>query len=174
MKSARGHKFKEFRQGNQILGEIYVEIRELKMFIRLFNCCFPFCIFSMKIFYVTDSIFGYFLVIRHLKEHPLYATFSGYIALLCTSLYSVVYSNAFIVPQNMDRVKRQFLMAARRFNGKKLNSVDMFPLFVREMRRFRNVGIRVGNFHTMERESTPIFIDFVVKQLVSLLVAIPR
>ena len=33
-----------------------------------------------------------------------------------------------------------------------------------------SLGIRVGSFHTFERASTPIFIDFIVRNIAGLLV----
>ena len=38
----------------------------------------------------------------------------------------------------------------------------------RQLRSIPSVGIKVGEFHTLERTSTPVFLDFVVKYVVSM------
>ena len=83
----------------------------------------------------------------------------------------------------MERLKKEFLLTVQKHCTLVADSKNpMHPNpsknFWREMKgemtRIQNTGVKVGNFHQMERESTPNFIDFVVKQVVSLLVTFRR
>ena len=42
---------------------------------------------------------------------------------------------------------------------------------MRQARSIQPVGIKVGGFHTLERLSTPIFIQYVLANVVNMLVA---
>ena len=117
-------------------------------------------------------------------EHPLLATFSGYVVLVVSLVYTITYEKAFTVPKNMERLKNLSLVAARSKSKSESDStskqslvlkrnpdvVVFWPEFKREVQRIRNVGIKVGSFHHMERMSTLNFIDFVLRNVVNLLV----
>ena len=42
----------------------------------------------------------------------------------------------------------------------------------RQVKSISADGINVGDFHTLERTSTPVFVDYVVRNIVNLLVTI--
>ena len=83
-----------------------------------------------------------------------------------TFLYALVYEKGFSIPEGFECVKQQLEV---RISGMK-------GVLARKMlrRRIKSVpsvvGLKVGDFHMLERVSTPIFIDFVVHNIVNLLV----
>ena len=82
-------------------------------------------------------------------------------------LYSVLYEKAFAVPETCGRAKRAMI---REITGSGLLERQWKNYGVRCIKSVPNYGIRVGSFHTFERESTPAFIDYVVRNIAGLLV----
>ena len=163
-----------------ILRQILKEMKQLEVFIELFNRCFPPCICAWKLICLS-SIFLYFFSIRHGQDFPFLAVFTGYIAVVMTMIYGILYEKAFSIPEKMERLKSEFLSAVDKTTSKH-SQCDLTPKLLenlraemeREIEAIRDVGIKVASFHTLERESTPLFVDFVVNQVVSLLVTFPK
>ena len=168
-----------------ILRQILDQLRQLVGLSELFNRCFPFCIFAWKICSLSISIMCYFFVIRHFQNFPFLCILGSYIAIALTLTYTIMYENAFSIPGKMDELKNEFLLTAQKTSTSKSasnpvtsgngNKTSSFKAEMkREIKRIRGVGIKVGSFHQMERESTPNFVDYVVNQVVNLLVTFPR
>ncbi|CAG7717981.1 unnamed protein product [Allacma fusca] len=83
--------------------------------------------------------------------------------------FSIAFEKAFLVPEYIKRFKCQVLEHSK-FNGA---SDAVLKLFKKRLNAVANVGVKVGGFHTMERQSTPLFIDFVVRGIATILVAFP-
>ena len=77
-------------------------------------------------------------------------------------IYTVIYEKAFKIPELFEQVAVSALLHLRG---------DRRDVFRRQIQSIPRTGIKVGNFHKMERESTLIFMDFVVKNIVNMLVA---
>ena len=81
-------------------------------------------------------------------------------------LYSIMYERAFAIPK-LVRVTKSLVML-------RAGTVSRTPGFKHRMeQRLRSVpamGIQVGHFHTFERVATPVFIDYVLRNVVGLLV----
>ena len=56
--------------------------------------------------------------------------------------------------------------------SKALRFVGSKRVTLRRVRSIPSVGLKVGDFHMLERESTPIFMDYVLKNIVNLLVTL--
>ena len=81
-------------------------------------------------------------------------------------LYSIMYERAFAIPKLVRVTKSLVLLRARtgsRRHGFKLG-------MERRLRSVPAMGIQVGHFHTFERVATPVFIDYVLRNVVGLLV----
>lgn len=77
-------------------------------------------------------------------------------------IYSVMYEKAFMIPQFLDQGIFCALLSLRG---------DGANVFKRQMMSIPRTGVKVGNFHQMERASTLIFMDYVLVNIVSMLVA---
>ena len=174
---ARLFKSRDIRREILVLRQILKEMKELALFIEIFNHCFPPCIFALKLMCLGGAILFYFFTIRHFQDFPFLALFTGYIAVLLTLVYGILYQKAFSIPEKMELLKNGFLNSAQKSTSTTTlddKSPRILSEMNREIRGIRNVGVKVGSFHTLERESTPNFVDFVLRNVVSLLVTFPR
>ena len=100
-------------------------------------------------------------------SNPTYGAFSALVFFDMAAVYGFVYEKAFAIPNGIREVKGilRVQIDARR---KRLwtETLEM----VKKVRAIPPFGIRLGSFHTMERTSTPIFIDVVIRNLAALLV----
>ena len=82
-----------------------------------------------------------------------------------TLLYSIVYGKAFQIPSQFTQAVQEIsvhLPKGRKGRGQAVS---------KHLWSISKLGIKVGEFHTFERTSTPAFIDFVVTNVVNMLVA---
>ena len=74
---------------------------------------------------------------------------------------------AFAIPDGLQGLKHNLLLLVQ---GEKMMWRREVNIMSRKIRALPSFGIRVGVFHLMERTSTPILIDFVVRSVLNLLV----
>ena len=141
-----------------------MEIRTLMTSVHIFNAVFSQVIFAFKLFSLSFVIFGSFFGIHEVTgKNFILRLLMGDMGINMTLFFSITYNKAFGVSWNFTGVKAQFRVLIRRTNFRKEE-------MKREILGIPSLGIRVGSFHTLERQSTPIFIDFCVRQVVSLLI----
>ena len=100
------------------------------------------------------------------RDHPIFGTCSTIICIEFLLVYGIVYEKAFAIPSGIALGKR--LMQAQ--IQMKMCGKGEKKFLLKQMGTIPAFGIRVGSFHTLERNSTPLFIDFVLRNLVGLLV----
>ena len=126
-------------------------------------------IFSLKIISITLCILNGYAGIAHFHENPVFGVMHYVLAFDLLLLYSIIYDRAFMIPFRIGEAVKSM-------------SVGMLPkmsrgqgagreLLERQLRSIPRAGIRVGSFHTLERISTPVFIDYIIKNIVNMLVA---
>ena len=80
-------------------------------------------------------------------------------------IYTLMYEKAFRIPVLLEtaKIRLQACLKYRNRVQKKLLKarVNSIPA----------VGVKVGDFHTMERASTPVFLHYVLTNVVNMLVA---
>lgn len=81
-------------------------------------------------------------------------------------IYSIIYEKAFAIPGEIERTKRNIILRAERSRY----SQGVKHSIVLQVRSVWPGGIQVGRFHVFERASTPIFVDFVLRNIVNLVV----
>ena len=106
-------------------------------------------------------ISGY-AAIAHFRELPVFGIMYYACVVDCVVFYAVMYDKAFAIPELFERTVG---CARLRMQGYRAG------VFGRQMRSIQPTGVKVGNFHRMERESTLIFMNFVVVNIVNMLVA---
>ena len=121
--------------------------------------------FTFKIFCIYVAVVTGFGAVACSASNPIYGAFSAAIFLDMTAIYGFVYEKAFAIPNGIRELKGIMKVHAskQRFWAEKAE-------MTKKMQAIPAFGIQVGNFHTMERTSTPIFVDFVVRNLAGLLV----
>ena len=123
-------------------------------------------VFANKLLNLCGGIMGLYFFLRLILIQPILAMFFLALGFDCTTYYIVMWDNAFLIPVMMAELKDQIGVATA------LGKADHSHQYVRRvLRSIPDVGMSVGGFRNMERDSTLIFMDFVLKNVVSLLMA---
>ena len=80
--------------------------------------------------------------------------------------YSIMYERAFAIPKMVRLAVAQLLLRTGTGSCTQRFKNEMG----RQLRAIPAIGIQVGHFHTFERVATPVFIDYVLRNVVGLLV----
>ena len=124
-------------------------------------------IFTWKLLCVAMSIGSGYAAIAHFKDHPVFGAMYYMLFLDCAIFYCVMYGKAFKIPAQIEDVKTVLLL-----HGRSRGVTDWRKkLMLRQVRAILPLGIKVGGFHSMERTSTPVFLHYVLANVVSMLVA---
>ena len=81
------------------------------------------------------------------------------------STYAIIYGKAFKVPDLFEKAKVAVRLRSRHMDMATRKLLD------RQVRSVPPVGIKVGGFNMLERTSTPVFLEFVLGNVISMLVA---
>ncbi|CAG7647282.1 unnamed protein product, partial [Allacma fusca] len=106
------------------------------------------------------SIFGFFIAIRMIETQPGVALINLVFGFYVTILFVFNYGHAFLIPEMMKSTKKNFLVGLE---------AQYRPYVQRQLRAIPDCNIRVGEFYSFDRNSTPSFVDFVVNQTSGLL-----
>ena len=82
--------------------------------------------------------------------------------------YAFMFEKGFGIPRGVHQVKRKLKMRMLTCRDKRV--VQMVTMQVRSIPA--SVGIKVGDFHMLERVSTPVFVHYVITNIVNLLVTL--
>ena len=145
----------------------YKTLRSLKLLVTLFNALNRYTIFMFKIVSLTFCITNGYTFVAHFRDKPLFGILYAVIFVDTGTTYILLYEKAFAVPEYFNKAKR-FLLIRLRVTAPGSRSAKTLD---KRIRSIAPVEIRVGEFYTMERTSTPIFVDYVLKNIVSMLVA---
>lgn len=145
----------------------YRDLRELQLLITMFNCNQSEMIYLLKIFLVSNATVMGFFGIRYFHSNPFLGLFGLAIALINIALFLALYDNAFAIPINVLNVKMKAIVNWQLFNGSTETKSNGLR---RALESVPVLGIRVGGFCFLERESTPIFMDYVTNRIGGLLV----
>ena len=133
----------------------------------LFNEGNSYLVFTYKQLCLFVTIFSGFGAIVCFGFNNMFAAFSALLFADIMVVYSVVYEKAFAIPDGVQELKNKLMLLV---HGKNMIWRREVEILRRQIRAVPSFGIRVGVFHMMERTSTPIFIDFVLRSVVNLLV----
>ena len=154
--------------GQKTLAAKCNELQHLGLLIQLFNLTNATPIHALKLHCMFLTISNGSFAIMMMSEHPIMASFGVLVGAGGCVLYSVMYERAFFVSDLMERAKLNLNAAitngghldgpTRKYMRKRVESVPA-------------VGIKVGSFGTFERASTPIFLDFVMRNIAAVLLS---
>ena len=78
----------------------------------------------------------------------------------------ILYEKAFKIPVLCTELKALLRVRASRIGNKAERNIRM-----RQVRSIPPMGIKVGELHTLERTATPVFVHYVLTNIVNMLVA---
>ncbi|CAG7719495.1 unnamed protein product [Allacma fusca] len=106
-----------------------------------------------------------YFVLSFYNLHPIESCLNLVIAMDSILFFVAMYDDAFQLPTEMEKLKLVNLEVNSQ-EGVRRNS-----RIWKISRSIPNIAIRVGRFRNLERTSTPEFVDFVLRNLVGLLLA---
>ena len=112
-------------------------------------------------------ISGY-AAIAHFTSHPIFGTMYYFIFFDVALIYMVLYEKAFKTPDLVKQVVQGTLLQLGK--QRKVSMVEA-KILKRQLESIPAVDIKVGRFHAMERTSTPVFVNYVLVNIVNMLVA---
>ena len=123
-------------------------------------------VFTWKLISIGVGIVAGYSAIAHFKDHPIFGVMY-YVAMVDVILaYSIIYAKAFKVPLLVQNVTILLEVIANRLRNKTERKI-----LRKKVRAIPPLGIQIGNFHMLERMSTPIFLHYVLSNIVNMLVA---
>ena len=127
-------------------------------------------IFTWKFTSLGVSIISGYAAIAHFKEHPIFGIMYYVFFAEVTLAYSLLYEKAFKTPELFKMAVNAELFRLGTGQNRKKWTIMKNKALSKQLRSIRSMGIKVGEFHTLERTSTPAFLDFSLKNIVSMLV----
>ena len=143
------------------------KLRSMELYLGLYNKVFSLNVLVIKLVSLLVVIFGGFSTIRLAHSNPLLALVYVIMTLNCGTAYIAIFQLAYKVTEGVEDLKKviEVKYTELPFPMKRL-------VFGRVLRSIPLLTVKVGGFHEAERESVPRFLDFVVKQIVGLLLAL--
>ena len=105
----------------------------------------------------------------HFNEHPIFGLMYYFIFFDAALVYILIYGKAFKTPALFEMAVQETLLQL----GKETKSGAHLQrkILARQLKSIPLMGVQVGEFHTLERTSIPIFVHYVLTNIVSMLVA---
>ena len=153
-------------EATALIERVYQSIRNIQLFIMLFNVVNRHVIFTLKLLYIGMGITSGYAAIAHFSDYPIFGMMY-YVMLIDVSLiYTLVYQKGFMVSYEFQTAKKMLKFRVTR-NGRTFQR----KILEKQLMSIPTVGITVGDFHMLERTSTPIFLHYVLTNIVNMLVA---
>ena len=149
-----------------LLQRSYKSIRNLQLFIGLFNQVNRHVIFTGKLLSIGVGITGGYAAIAHFKDYPIFGVMYYVLFVNVLMSYTLIYEKGFNVSDMFQRARHLLRLHATK-NGRSFER----KILERQLKSIPTVGIKVGEFHMLERTSTVVFLDYVLKNIVNMLVA---
>ena len=125
-------------------------------------------IFVLKFFLIAAAVVMSFFGVQYFHTHWFVGLFNMAVALYACVVFLALYDHAFAIPVNAADVRMMAQLTLLSQNGGWQK--QKIAVLKRELRSFPMMGIRVGHFYHLERESTPKFLDFAATQTFNMLV----
>ena len=138
--------------------------------IQLYNSIASSVVFVQKVLFITMAILGIFITIGFGHKVPALVTgVNAIMAMVGIFMYNFMYNAAVWMPSRFEQLKRNILRVA--INTNRTRAGSTVTAYRRRLRSIPKMCVRIGNFHSFSRTTTPEFVDFVVQKVCSLLLA---
>ena len=157
---------RDTRDPGLVLKSTFETVRELELHLNFFNLVFAGGLWGWKLALLSNTILSGFSAIRLIHTNPVMGGLYIYSGVACVVNYTGMFQFAYKVGEGMESLKRMM-----EIQSTKLVKSEERKYWTRVLRSIPRMGIKVGGFNRVEREAVPIYFDFSVKQIVSLLLA---
>ena len=144
------------------------EGRRVQLLIQLFNKINCWNVEGLKIDCLASAVFHGFFMIRLRQSNILIAVFCAGAHAVAISLYCGTFNRAYRMKEFQEGQKDELKVACvkRAFRAEEMEEQESFMAPVNAI---SCLGLKVGRFHEIERESALIFTNFVEQQIIGLL-----
>jgi len=146
------------------LGEGLRGFKNMELFMGLFNQVFCFPLFILKSNCLSIVILSGFSAVRLAHSNPILAAIYVMFSISCSTSYISIFQLAFKITEGVEELRKIIEVKSTEFP---------FPTerkwIQQSLKSTPLLAMNVGGFHEAERESVPIFLNFVVNQILSLL-----
>ena len=102
-----------------------------------------------------------YAAIAHFRKQPVFGVLYYVMFLDGFLIYTLLYEKGFMVPRLFEQAKTMLMLSGTQAEREMLR---------RQVKSIPPLGIMVGQFHMLERTSTPVFMHYVLSNIVSMLV----
>ena len=165
------------RSDFDLRGDIALKVRRVYKFIRIlqhvnsFNDSQKISIFLFKIVSIGNTIQCGSAAVQFFHGTPTLTLFNASTAVVSVLVFIFLYDKGFSVPRRVAKLQKLQIYQLRM--SASLGERDK-KIMTRQWKSVGRIGIMVGNFHYLQRMSTPNYLDFCVKNLVRLVITFRR
>ena len=123
--------------------------RELETQLKFFNLAFANLLWLTKLIFMLVNILGMFAAIRIAQRNPVLAALYSLLSVDCAIGYIAVFQLAYRVTDKAEELRRLIELTSAQLSVHNRNYCE------RWLRSIPTMAMRVGGFHTVERESVP-------------------
>ena len=142
-------------------------LRRLHFLLQWFNMVHAWLIFSFKNAAIAAGLAHGYCTIRYFNGNAFYTVLNGLGTIMAYCYFAFLYDRTFTIPRKVCRCKQTLLDEARNISTSE-SQVSFLTSYIRSV---PDIGIKVGEFHTLKRTSTSAFVDFTVRNTARLLLA---
>ena len=153
------------------LGCVLQHVRQVQVKISLFNQVHSWLVYEIKLAFLGTSILFGFAAIQLFHEDRVLSIISAVILLDNLCVFTVLYDKGFSIPRRVERLRSLLVFKLRTSQVITEQGRDML---MRQVKSVGTVAVRVGQFHYLERASTPRYMDFSMKNIMRLVMAYRR
>ena len=157
----------EFESSLRSIGAECTKMRRIQLKLKLFNYLYSDIVYLTKQgLAICGVVFLFFGIRLLLSDHGTLAYVFLYLGLIPSLIFVILFDKAFKIPGQIERFK-----AGLRLKCERIQLNKMGKTYLRQkIGSVPNLGVNVGGFNIMERESTPRFVNFLLYQVSSLLI----
>ena len=142
------------------------QLRTFQITIVIFNQSQSDVIFALKIFLISAAIVLNFFGIEYLHSNWLVGLFALLVAVYAEVSFLALYDHAFAIPVRAEYLRKVALQEVMS-NRRRHQSIGVLK---RQLKSVPTLGLKVGDFYSLGRDSTPKFLDFVANMTFTMLV----
>ena len=147
---------------------LVAEAWKVQLVVQLFNMINCWYLQLMKWGFLISTILHGYVGIRLRQNNVLIAAYGATVYIIITVIYCGTFHKAYRLQELQKKLKRELKAECGKLSQGSMVRKENF----KAVNALSCPGLKVGQFHEMERQSALIFIDFVHTQIISLLVSV--
>ena len=150
--------------------ELISEARKVQLLVQLFNAINCWSVEGLKMVALVVGISQGYFAIRQRQNNLFLSAYCATVHVFDIAAYCGAFNRAYRLHESQKNLKRELEAACGKLSSQPDFKAEKDSL-IATVHALCCPGLKVGHFHEMERESVLIFIDYVERQIISLLLA---